>query len=122
VEPLEAATVKGYYFDSQIYRHNRILFKKGTTVYLLDAPDGKGVFVMQSWTNHINKGETPANLKDLGSQFKHLPPGWKWRVKVLDQDLSVAPPPPGRLAHVIQDEFRNTYQGCGFDAACDYTP
>jgi hypothetical protein len=30
---------------------------------------------MQSRTNHINKGETPANLKDLGSQFKHLPPG-----------------------------------------------
>jgi hypothetical protein len=122
VEPLEAATVKGDYSPGLIYRHNKFLFKAGATVYLLDASDGKGVFVMQSWTDHFNKGETAENLKDLGSQFKHLPPGWKWRVKVIDRDLSIAPPPPGRLAHVMQDEFRNTYQGCGYDAACTYTP
>ena len=53
---------------------------------------------MQSWTNYVNKGETADNLKDLGSQFKQLPPGWKFRSKVLDRDLTVEPPaaePPG---------------------------
>ena len=84
-------------------------------------PDGK-VLVMQSWTNHFNKGETAENLKDLGSQFKQLPPGWKFRVKVLDQDLTIAPPPPHLLAWVTQDEFWNTYQGCGYDDTCNYTP
>jgi hypothetical protein len=54
--------------------------------------------MMQSWTNFTNKGETAANLKDLGSQFKLLPPGWKFRTKVLDRDLTVhaaAAEPPG---------------------------
>ena len=72
---------------------------------------------------HFNKGETAANLKDLGSQFKQLPPGWKFRVKVLERDLTVAPKkPPNYLAWVTQDEFWNTYQGCGYDETCNYVP
>jgi len=121
VEVMEKGVGKGHYHPGQIYRHNTYLFKKGTPVYLLDMPDAK-VLVMQSWTNYLNKGETAENLKDLGSQFKQLPPGWKFRVKVLDQDLNVSPPPPNRLAWVTQDEFENTYQGCGYDAACSYLP
>ena len=50
-------------------------------------PDGNAL-VMQSWTNYVNKGETADNLKDLSSQFKQLPPGWKFRTKVLDRDLT----------------------------------
>jgi len=104
-----------------IVAHRAFKFNKGMTVYLLDMPDGK-VFVMQSWTDHFNKGETAANLKDLGGQFKQLPPGWKFRAKVLDRDLTVHAPAPNYLAWVTQDEFNNTYQGCGFDAACNYVP
>jgi hypothetical protein len=70
----------------------------------------------------VNKGETAENLKDLGSQFKELPSGWKFRVKVLDRGLTVTPPAPGHLAWVTMDEFRNTYEGCGYDAACNYVP
>jgi hypothetical protein len=120
-EAMEAGVGKGHYHPGQIYRYNTFLFKKGTPVYLLDTPDGK-VLVMQSWTNAVNKGLTMETLKELGSQFKQLPPGWKFRTKVLDQDLTVTPPPPNRLAWVTQDEFLNTYQGCGYDAACNYTP
>ena len=29
---------------------------------------------------------------------------------------------PNYLAWVTQDEFNNTYQGCGYDAACNYVP
>jgi hypothetical protein len=121
VEAMEAAVGEGHYHPVQIHRNNTFVFKKGTPVYLLDTPDGR-VLVMQSWTNFVNKGLTMETLKDLGSQFKQLPPGWKFRTKVLDRDLTVAPPPPNRLAWVTQDEFQNTYQGCGYDAACNYTP
>ena len=89
VAVMKKAVGAGHYHPGQITRNNKYLFKKGTTVYLLDMPDGK-VLVMQSWTNFTNKGETADNLKDLGSQFKQLPPGWKFRTKVLDRDLTVA--------------------------------
>jgi hypothetical protein len=121
VEVAAKAVGGGHYHPGQIYRHSAFKFNKGSTVYLLDMPDGK-VLVMQSWTNHLNTGETADNLKDLGGQFKELPPGWKFRVKVLDQDLTVAPPAPDFLAYVTQDEFMNTYEGCGYDAACTFTP
>jgi hypothetical protein len=121
VEAMQAAVGKGHYHPGQIHRNNKYLYKKGTRVYLLDMPEGK-VLVMQSWTSFVNKGETAENLKDLGSQLKQLPPGWKFRTKVLDKDLTVAPPPPHHLAWVTQDELQNTYQGCGYDTACNYTP
>jgi hypothetical protein len=57
----------------------------------------------------------------LISQWE-IPPGWKFWTKVLDRDLTVQPPAPKHLAWVTQDEFNNTYQGCGYDTACSYTP
>lgn len=40
-----------------------------------------------------------------------IPPGWKFRVKTLDRDLTVAPPPPDRLALVMQDNFYTRIKG-----------
>jgi hypothetical protein len=110
---------KGSHHPAQIYRKNKFLYKKGTRVYLLDMPDGN-VLAMQSWTPFVNKGETADNLKDLGTQLKHLSPGWKFRTKVLDRDLTIAPPAPSHLGWVTMDEFQNTCQGCGYDPACNY--
>jgi hypothetical protein len=107
--------------EAGIVAHRAFKFNKGSTVYLLDVPDGK-VFVMQSWTNHFNKSETAENLKDLGSQFKQLPPGWKFRVKVLDQNLIIAAKNPPYHSYVTQDEFWNTYSACGYDDTCNYVP
>ena len=121
LETLEKATFKGHYHPGNIYRDNMFKYNRGTPVYLLDMPDGK-VMVMQSWTNDVNKSATWENLKDLGSQFKQLPPGWTFRMAVLDKDLTIAAPAPGYLAWITQDEFLNTYQGCGFATACNYVP
>ena len=121
VEAMQAAVGAGHYHPGQIHRNNAYLFKKGTQVYLIDMGGGK-VLVMQSWTNFVNKAETSDNLKDLGGQFKELPAGWKFRTKVLDKDLRVGIPKPNHLAWVTQDEFQNTYQGCGYDKACSYVP
>ena len=120
-EVAAAAVGGGHYHPGQIFRQSAFKFNKGSTVYLLDTPDGK-VLVMQSWTDHFNKDETAENIKDLGSQFKELPPGWKFRVKVLGQDLMVEPKAPTYWAWVTQDEFQNTYEGCGYDAACNFVP
>jgi hypothetical protein len=116
IEQVRASTGEGHYNPGQIYRNNTFKFDKGSTVYLLDMPDGK-VLVMQSWTNHVNKGETKDNLKDLASQFKTFG-GWKFRVKVLDKDLTftLAAAPPMQTG-----QFQNTYQGCGHDAPATTT-
>ena len=45
-----------------------------------------------------------------------------FRAKVLDRDLTIAPPPPDYTAHSVIDNFMNVYAGCGFDAACSYVP
>ena len=42
--------------------------------------------------------------------------------KLLDRDLEISPPAPDRLAIVMQDEFCNTYEGCGYDDACSFKP
>jgi hypothetical protein len=118
---MKAAVGAGHYHPGEITRQDTYLYKKGTRVCLIDVGDGK-TLVMQSWTAFVNKGETADNLKDLGSQFKELPPGWKFRSKVLDKDLTISPPAPDHKAWVTQDEFQNTYEGCGYDTACNYVP
>lgn len=54
----------------------------------------------------------PYNLLPQGqSQFKKLPPGWKFRVKTLEQDLIEKP--QGGVAILMPDEFFNTYDKTG---------
>ena len=47
----------------------------------------------------------------LGSRLK-LPPGWKFRAPVLEQDLILTPDKDG-IAHITQDDFGNTYDRAG---------
>jgi len=46
-----------------------------------------------------------------GSRLK-LPPGWKFRAPVLEQDLVLTPDKDG-IAHITQDDFGNTYDRVG---------
>ena len=119
-EVMLKTTEQGFYFPGRIFRNNKYVYQKGKKVYLLDTADGQ-TFVMQSYSNFINKPETVESLDDLGSKLT-LPVGWKYRVKVLDKDLEVHAPAPNFMALVLQDNFRNTYQGCDSGAACNYTP
>ena len=54
------------------------------------------------------------SLKDLGNRLK-LPPGWKFRVKVLDQDLTIRA--VDGIAHILQDDLQDTYDLCTGGAA-----
>jgi hypothetical protein len=99
------------------------VFKKGNTVFLLRAPEGK-VYAMQAYATIEDPSLTYEQLPQLGSKLKKLPPGWKYEVKTLDKDLvfDVRKATPPGLKHLTLDEFANVYLGCGFDAACNYAP
>ena len=108
-EAMMKATVKGSYYPGFIYRNSKFKFNQGSTVHLLDAPDGE-VFVMQSYTDHFDKRVTKDNLNNLGSILT-LPPGWKYRNVVLDRDLEVTQTKSDNLAHVLQDNLHDSYEG-----------
>lgn len=102
------ATVQGSYYPGYIHRNNTCTFSKGSQVYLLDAPDGEA-FIMQSATRHWDPTRREDDLAHLASRLD-LPPGWDFRTQTLNQDLQVTSN-PDNLAHVVQDNLHNAYQG-----------
>lgn len=120
VEQLEKGVTMGHYVPGYIYRDNQYTFNKGSEVYLLDAPDGE-VFIMQSFTNFVQKEIPITNIKDLGPKLT-LPPGWKFRSVVLDRELLVNQKRTNNLAHVFQDDLKNAYQGSDGGKAFSFVP
>jgi hypothetical protein len=122
VRPLDfVKAAAGEYEPFETNRASKYLYEKGKPVYLLTPPDKTGVFVMQSWTDHVDKTLSEDKLPDLG-KILNLPKGWTFSVKTLDQDLTIAPPAPDYTAHSLVDNLKNVYAGCGFDNACSFTP
>ena len=105
---MRRATVDGSFEPGYIYRSNTLTFNAGSRVYLLDAPDGE-VFVMQSMASHLDPARGEDGVAHLGSRVE-LPKGWGFRTEVLDEDLQVTSN-PDKLAHVLQDNVHNVYQG-----------
>jgi hypothetical protein len=104
-----------------VSRKSKYEWLKGSQVYLLRSPDGK-VFVMQSYTNLVDKNLTAADLPNLGTKLK-LPPGWKYEAKTLEGDFTLIPQKStGYAARALADDLENVYQGCGFDKSCSYIP
>jgi hypothetical protein len=120
VEELEKGVTKGHYVPGYIYRNSQYTYNKGREIYLLDAPDGE-VFVMQSFTNAVQKEVDINHIKDLG-RLLHLPPGWKFRSVVLDRELLVNQKRTNNLAHVFQDDLKNAYQGSDGGKAFNFVP
>lgn len=103
-------TTQGSYNPSYVYRNNAFTFtfNKGSEVYVLDAPDGE-MFVMQSFTQHWDSTLSEGDLAHLSSRLD-LPGGWGFRTVMLDHDLQVSSN-IDNLAHVLQDDLHNVYQG-----------
>ena len=87
---------------------------------MLRGADGK-TWVMQSYATEVDKDLTFEKLPELGSKLK-LPDGFKFEVVTLTKDPTVDPRKADGLAHIIRDDHHDVYEGCGFDAACNYTP
>jgi hypothetical protein len=80
-------------------------FDSGKRVYELTDADGRA-YVMQSYSVQKTM-QTEESLATLGERL-HLPAGWTFRSRVLDDDLRVVA--EEGVAHVVQDELSNTYQ------------
>jgi hypothetical protein len=103
------ATVQGSYSPGYIYRNYTFTYNQGSAVYMLDAPDGE-VFVLLAFTRHWDPTLSEDNLAHLPSRLD-LPHGWGFRAETLDWDLKVSSAEHDNLAHVLQDNLHNIYQG-----------
>ena len=109
------------YKPTVVSRHSKYLWKKGSTLYMLRDPDGKP-WVMQAYTNLVDKSLTLNDLPNLGAKLK-LPAGWKYEAKTIDRDFTYDPPKDtGYQVRAVSDDLQNVYQACGYDAACNYVP
>jgi len=121
--PQDVAAITGAkpYSVGKIKRDTEWFYMKGKPAYLLRTPEGK-VWVLQVFTKDKDPTLSMETLDQLGAKLQ-LPEGWKFEIKVLDKDLSLQPRRvPGTEAYIMRDNLGNTYQGCGFDAACSYVP
>ena len=114
------AGIKGDYTPMQIHRETQYLYAKGSKVFLIRTPRGK-TYVMQSYATEVDTSLTFNQLPQLKSKL-NLPQGWKFEVKELTKDLTVDPRKAKGVAHIIRDDLHNVYEGCSFDAACNYVP
>jgi len=105
---LTEVTDRGSYDPRYVYRTDTLTFSKGSYVYLLVEPDGE-VFVMHSLSQHVDPTLSEDNLRQLAGRLD-LPEGWGFRAEMLDQDLEVTSS-RNNLAHVVQDNLDNVYQG-----------
>ncbi|MGC4000369.1 MAG: hypothetical protein QM767_24175 [Anaeromyxobacter sp.] len=102
-------------------RDSRQGWKQGTRVYLLEDPRGT-TWVMQSFTSAFDPTLTAEGLEGLGTRLR-LPPGWKFRTRVLEEDLELRAI-NGRV-RVTQDNLRNSYAACfgmSGQKACSHQP
>ena len=97
------------YKNITVGRHTHFGFDKGKQVFVLDDPEGNP-WVMKSMSLITFPGQKFDDLGTLGSRLK-LPPGWKFRAPVLEQDLVLTP--DNGIAHITQDDFGNTYDRAG---------
>jgi len=98
------------YKNITVGRHTKFGFDKGKHVFMLDDPEGNS-WIMKSFSQITYPDQKFEEAGTLGSRLK-LPPGWKFRAPVLDQDLILTPDQNG-IAHITQDDFGNTYDRVG---------
>ncbi len=105
------------YKPTTVARKSQMGFVKGKPVFILDDPEGNP-WVMQAYSLIVDPNLTYDALASLGSKLK-LPPGWKFRVKVLDEDLTIRA--VNGIAHIMQDDLENIYDLCG-GGSSNYKP
>ena len=99
------------YAPVTIARKSAVNWNKGTTVMVLDDPDGVA-WIMKGFQLGLNPQRTYEDFMAAGpANFRKLPPGWKAHVVTLAQDnLEV---PEGGVATILADEFFNVYDKTG---------
>lgn len=99
------------YKPMTIERKSSVGWNKGTTVLLLDDAEGN-TWMMKGFQEGLKPKHTYEQFVASGaSNFKKLPPGWKFRLKVLDKDYIETP--ENGVATIMADEFFNVYDKTG---------
>lgn len=96
------------YTENIVKRTTAYVYYNGREVYELIAPDGT-TYVMQSYALIVDPTLTEEGLKTLGTRLQ-LPEGWHYRVRQLEQEWVLR---VNGQAHLVQDEFQNSYQRVG---------
>jgi len=110
-----------FYKPTTVERKSNQGYAKGQTIFILDDPDGTP-WIMQAYSLIVDPNLKYDDLKTLGTKLK-LPPGWKYRFKVLDRDLEVHA--INGMAWIVQDDLEGTYNACfkeGGQSACTFQP
>jgi rhodanese-related sulfurtransferase len=108
------------YVPVRIARDTEWVYKAGKPVYLLRTPEGR-VWVLQEYSNDVDKSLTADNLNQLGGKLK-LPYGWKFETNILTKDLSLNTSRSNGHAFIMRDNLGNAYQGVGSDDSANYVP
>ena len=99
------------YKPTTIERKSKLGYNKGTTVFLIDDADGT-TWIMKGFELGMKPRWTYEEFAaNPASKFKQLPAGWKFRTKVLDQDLILVP--ATGMATIMSDEFFDVYDKTG---------
>ncbi|WP_289020537.1 hypothetical protein [Desulfobacter postgatei] len=99
------------YKPVHIARKSGLGWNRGTTVVILDDPEGNA-WVMKGFQLGLNPKYTYDEFVSTGAgMYKNLPEGWKVRVKKLEKDLEERP--EGGLATIMPDEHFNVYDKTG---------
>ena len=110
-----------FYIPTLVDRKSHQGYRKGTPVFILDDPSGVP-WLMQAASQVVDKTLTYEDLKTLDTKL-NLPPGWKFRWKVLEQDLVISA--INGQGRITQDNLQNTYNSCderNGEKACNYKP
>ena len=102
---LELVEKRAFYVERTVRRTTDWIFLAGKPVYELISPKGR-IYVMQSYSQIVDPTLGYTDLVALGSRLKP-PKGWHYRSRILNANLVAQ---STGVAHVIQDEFQNTYQ------------
>jgi hypothetical protein len=93
------------YRQTTIDRDTTYLFRAGSPIFMLEAPDGAR-YVMQAYAQIVDKTLTYNDLPALAARLK-LPSGWRYTTMALEKDLVAG---AAGKATVVQDDLENTYQ------------
>ena len=108
-EEIRKGSMENPYKVMTAHRDTSMGIRKGSRAYILDDPEGKP-WIMKSASLIKDPNQKFEDLKELGSRLK-LPPGWKFRSPILEQDLVFLT--DNGTAHITQDELGNTYDLVG---------
>jgi hypothetical protein len=100
----------GGYRKTSVERKTKFGYLKGRPAFLIDDAEGN-TWIMKGMNLGLKPTESYETAKELGSRLKKLPPGWKFRVAVLPEDLVLIP--TTGIAEIMPDELFNVYDRTG---------